>query len=1029
MITCLRTSYVLAWVVLLGGMAPCPAAFGQAAPARSADLTIRGKVLSDRGETLPGVSVLLQGSSSGTVTDAQGTYSLSVPNGRGTLVFSYIGLLTQEIAINGRTSVDVTLVTDAKSLNEVVVVGYGTQQRRDLTGAVASVRGKELANLPIASANALLQGRAAGVQVTQNSGAPGAGVTVRIRGTTSINAGNSPLYVVDGVPLNNNNYSAIGNFGSDGINPLAAINPNDIESIEVLKDASASAIYGARAANGVVLITTKRGREGQTTFSLGLYRGVTDITKKVPLLNAAQQYDYIRNAADRGKVAVDQWIEDGKTIDTDWQNELFRPAPVANYDLAMRGGNGAAKYAISLGYFDQQGVVINTDFKRLSGRINVDYAVSPKFKIGNSLALSRSTRNRINEGWDANSVLGNALRKLPFSTVYDANGAYVLVDGRNRPNPVAQAAETRFFTQDSRLTGNLFGEYELIKGLSLRVNVGMDYITVKDDRFVPSTVAGGETRPSSAGYLQDISWINENLLSYNRTFGKHSLSALVGYSQQESNYESLFASGSQGASNNLTTINAAALATGASTANSSWGISSLSSRVNYTLADKYLLGVSLRRDGSSRFGAGRKYGVFPSVSAGWRLSDEAFLKNQHIVSDLKLRGSVGVTGNQEIGDFRSQGLYGTGRNYLGRPGIAPNEIPNPDLGWESTTQYNAGVDLTLLNRITLIADYYVKNTNELLLQVELPSNSGFTGSLQNIGSVQNRGFEFNLNTRNFTGDFRWTTDLNMSFNRNRIVRLATENQSLILTSAGGAFFSDNPQFLAQAGQPIGTFYGYVWTGRVFPTNEANVNRVRDGSATGPPFEGGDMEYVDLNGDNIINGADRAVIGNANPRFTGGLTNTFSYKGVELSVLLQGSQGNQLFNQTRLSSNRSFVYNAATTEVLRSWRQPGDVTDVPRGAVSTIARNGLPSTRWIEDGSYLRFKTVTLAYTLPGTLVRRVGVKSARVYGTAQNLFTCTKYTGLDPEVNYRSDVALLPGIDLSVYPQARTVLVGLNLEF
>lgn len=992
---------------------------------------VQGQVSSETGELLPGVNVVIKNTTTGTTTDTEGKYSLNMPDGKVTLVFSSVGYEKKEVLVSNRTRLDVTLQSDTKALGEVVVVGYGTQQRKDITGSVASVKGSEMENQPVASADALLQGRAAGVQVVQNTGAPGGGVTVRVRGTTSLNAGNGPLYVVDGVPISGDTPSAVGNFGGDGINPLAAISPNDIESVEILKDAAASSIYGARGANGVVLITTKRGKAGNAVFSFNTYTGIAKIRRQIPILNGAQTKAYLKNAYELAGIVFPISMDTNRT-DTDWQAAIFRDAPVSNYDLSLRGGTDKVKYAVSMGLFDQKGVIINTDYKRYSGRVNLDYNSLSRLKLGTSMAISGGFRHRVPEGDNANSVLSNAIRILPTEPIYNADGSYVLAPG-GRPNPVAVANETKFTTQDNRLIGNIYGEYLVAENLSFRTSLGIDFLGIKDDYFVPSFVNGGAARPASTGYNQIFSWVNENTLTYQRTIARHhAVSILAGYSQQESKSQNILASANQGSTDNIATLNAAAQPTAASSSNSNWGLLSYFGRLTYSFDDKYLFTASVRRDGSSRFGSDKRFGVFPSASVGWRISRESFLADVNILTDLKLRASIGVVGNQQISNYGWQGLYNVGSNYGGKPGIAPSAIPNPDLGWESTTQSNIGLDIAILNnRIQLSAEAYLKKTKDLLLQVNLPSTSGFSSSLQNIGNTENKGLEFSLSTLNLAQKLRWTTNFNISFNRNKIISLSQNNADIIQTVGDAAYYSETPAGLARVGQPIGVIYGYVATGKVYATSEeAKAANIRDGSASGPLFQAGDMQYIDLNGDGIINAAgDRTIIGNANPKFTGGMTNTFSYKGFDLSVLLQYSYGNEIFNQTRLTSNRGFVGNASTTEVLRSWRKEGDITDVPRGTTSTIARNGLVSTRWMEDGSYLRVKTASLAYNIPAAVIQKIRIKGARVYVTAQNLFTFTKYSGLDPEVNFRSGYPLLGGIDLGTYPQTRTFLAGLNLTF
>ncbi|GAB3994218.1 TonB-dependent receptor [Spirosoma daeguense] len=988
-------------------------------------IVAKGTVTSESGEALPGVTIAVKGTTIGTTTNETGQYSLSLPNRDVVLVFSSVGYEKQDVAVGNQTTINVTLKADMKALNEVVVVGYGTQQRKDLTGSVGSVKGKELENLPVRGPLEALQGRVAGVQIVQNSGSPGAAPNVRIRGVTSLNAGNDPLYIVDGVPITGD---------------ISVVNPNDIASMEVLKDASATAIYGARGANGIIIVTTKRGKSGKTSFNLNAYTGIMDVRRQIPMLDAAQERDYILNAnalagTAEVRLGLDTLFRNGVAVyNTNWQDEIYRQGVVSNYELSLRGGNDKTTYVASLGYFNQKGVVISSGFDTYRGRFSIDHQASARFKTGANILLSTAKRDRVPEGDDNNAVITNAMRMLPFSPVYNRDGSYTFVDQIQRPNPVGLANLTSWFTVNNRLVGNIYGDYDIWKGLSLRSTLNIDYSGTRDERFTPSSIQGGAARPATASYGDVFTWVNENTLNYTRSFGKHSVTGLLGYSVQESKIFNLSAAGNQGATDNITTLNAAATPTGASSSKSSWSLISYYARLNYSFNDKYLLAATLRRDGSSRFGADKRYGLFPSVSAGWRISEESFMRNLTFINDLKLRASIGVVGNQSISDFGAQGLYSTGSNYVGKAGIALSAIPNPNLSWESTTQSDIGIDLSIFNnRVQITADAYLKRTNDLLLSVNLPTTTGFTSALQNVGDTQNKGLEFSISSQNITsaGDgFKWNSGFNISFNRNKILTLSNNNADIIQTSADATFFSTSPIGIGRVGQPIGIFYGYVYTGRVYATSEeAKSANMRDGSPTGAFYVAGDMIYRDLNGDGVINDNDRAVIGDANPKFIAGLTNTFSFKNFDLSIFLQSSYGNDIFNQTRQSSNRSFVYNAATTEVLRSWRKEGDITDVPRGAPSTIGRNGFASNRWIEDGSYLRVKTATLGYTVPAALLKRIRVDNARVYISGQNLFTFTNYSGLDPEANFRTGQPLLQGIDLGTYPQVRSITFGLNLGF
>ncbi len=999
---------------------------------------ITGRVTSGMDNSpLPGVTVLLKGTSTGTATDADGSYRLEVPSRTGTLVFSFIGYVTEETPIDNRTRIDVALVSDVKALTEVVVVGYGTQERRDITGAVASVKSKEIENIPVASTDALLQGRAAGVQVVQNSGTPGGGVTVRVRGTTSINAGNDPLYIVDGVPVSAGNLSSV--YRGSQTNALADINPNDIESMEVLKDASASAIYGARAANGVVLITTKRGKSGKPSFSFNYYTGLqNDIKSRRPdKLNNIEFIELINeqraNALSSGVPSLYAFVipDSGTVVNTDWLEEILRPAPISNYDLSVRGGTDKIRYSVSAGYFDQDGIITNSGFKRLSSRVNIDYDASPKFKIGNSLSLSRSISNRITLDESDRSIMRAAIFKTVVMPVYNADGTYFLDDASGTINPVAYAKEVDYKTANNRLIGNIYADYTFLPGLTFRTTWGVDFAAIKDDYFQPSIALRGGATEGEAAYTQNLTWINENLLTYSKTFAeRHKFTALLGYSQQETTEEQIRSLAIGYSTDNIATLNGAATPQVSTSFNSAAGIASLFSRVNYILNDKYLIEGSIRRDGSSRFGRNKKYAFFPAVSVGWRLSGESFMQSLPFITDLKLRASVGKTGNQNLGDFRSQGVYTVNNSYLGQGGVAPSDLPNPDLTWESTTQYNAGLDASFFNsRVNVIFDAYLKQTNDLLLDVRLPGTAGLNSSIQNVGSTENRGIELNVTSRNLTEAFTWTTNFNIGLNRNKVTKLYQEGQEIVFSRGTTSGFGNSlPLSVLRVGDPIGAFYGWHNLG-IYANSGDNPNGLRNDNVNGYLFRGGDIIFQDTNGDNIIDNNDRAVIGSAQPKFFGGLTNVFGYKGFELSVLAQYSYGNDIYNASRAFIESMTQFSGASKNVLRRWRQEGDVTDIPRADHNDPGNNRRSSERWLEDGSYLRFKTVTLSYNFPALWVQKIKLQSLRLYVTGQNLYTFTNYSGFDPEASAFNSRATDLGIDYGTYPQSRTFLVGVNIGF
>ncbi len=996
----------------------------------SAPVTLSGKVTSDTGEELPGVSVVLKGTTTGTATGPEGNYTLTVPDGDGVLVFSFIGYVTREVPIGGRTRVDLSLTPDIKSLQEVVVVGYGpAQNRRDITGSVSSVNVKELEGVPMAGIDALIQGRVPGVQVIQNSGTPGGGVTVRIRGTTSISSGNDPLYVVDGIPIATGDFSEI-NAGQQGTNALADINPTDIESIEILKDASASAIYGARAANGVVLITTRRGKSGKTRVTANVSHGVQQLGRKMEMLSSRELVQLFYDQTSNANQNLPIFLQDTAALydprnQTDWQEELFRPAPITTADLSFRGGEAKLRFAVTLGYFGQEGIVINSGFKRLASRINLDYEVNKKLRIGNSLSFTRTDNQRITSDNNEQSVLTNSIRMLPFVPVYNPDGSYNFTTNTSGSfnNPIALANGIDYNSKGNRLLGSIHAEYDIIEGLTFRTQWSVDLLNQRDNRFVSSVATERGERRASAAATQNLSWTNSNTLSYKRTFNQdHEVSVLVGYEQQEIQRESNRSETSGHSSDDITTVNGGPILETATSERRGFGIESLFGRINYGFKDKYLFTANVRRDASSKFGRNNRYGVFPSASVGWRISSEPFMQNVRFISDLKLRGSVGATGNQDIPEYATRGLFVAGRNYVGFGGVFPTEVANPDLRWESTTQYNVALDFAVLNnRITFVAEAYLKRTKDLLILRSLPQPYGINNVWRNDADTENRGLEFGINSNNLVGNFKWESNFNISFNRNKILKFGDSFRS---TVARQGFNINGPVSNIQEGQPIGILMGLNAI-RVLSADEDNPTGLRNGQV----LVAGDYLVDDLNGDNLINGTDinNTIIGYAQPFFTGGFTNNFSYKNWQLNVFLQGTYGNDIFNASRAIVEGMDSYDNAGRNTLRRWRQQSDVTGVPI-ALQGQSRNQ-PQSRFIEDGSYLRVKVITLSYTLPKTLTDRIKMANLKVYVTGQNLLTFTNYSGWDPEVNTFSRNPYDLGIDYGSFPQARTVVVGLNVGF
>lgn len=1001
----------------------------QVSPA--ADIVVRGRVTdAEKGEGLPGVSVVIKGSVRGTTTDGNGNYQLDVPNAATTLVFSFVGYERQEVTVGAQTTLNVALAVGDKTLNEVVVVGYGQVRKNDLTGAVATVPVDEIRKVAVTSLDQSLQGRAAGVQITQNSGAPGGATTIRIRGGNSIQGDNEPLYVIDGIPFKNDGAGSGSSF-----NVLSTLNPNDIESISVLKDASSTAIYGSRGANGVVIITTKRGKAGKSTINFDAYYGIQTVRRKYPVLNGREYAQFVNDAnTNEGRTPVYTPAQvDAFGEGTDWQDQIFRQAPIQNYQLSFSGGDERTQYAIGGGYFKQGGVVINSDFDRYSFRINLDRKLTDRIKIGNSLTVNRTVTNQSRTDGDLGSaglVTIAALQFPPILPIYNPDGTYLLgASNFTADNPLALATDSRNRNTAYRAFGNIFGDYQIIDGLNLRVLLGIDAILQKQESYLPRSVSSGLAQGGAASVFngQAVTWLNENLLTYNRTINTiHSIGALVGFTQQANRSESSTAAARSFVNDNLSSGNlgAAAVPLNPSSGIGTWGLQSYLARVNYGYKDKYLLTVSFRADGSSRFGSNKRYGYFPSAALAWRLSEEAFLKNARALSDLKLRITYGATGNQDgIGNYPAYSLLGTQNYVFGNvvaTGIGPAQIANPDLSWETTTQADIGLDVGLFNnRVTITADAYLKRTRDLLLSVTIPSTSGYTNAIKNLGRVENKGLELGISSRNVDKAFRWSTDLNLALNRNQVLDIGGAPQ---LFAGQVANIGQNlTSGIIRVGEPLGSFYGYVTDGLYQTADE--LATLADPQARKP----GDRKYADLNGDKKIDDNDRTIIGRAQPKLVGGLNNTFSYKGLELTVFFQGVSGNQILNANRFE----LEYLNATTnqdrDVLNRWTPTNTNTDIPRASTTRPANR--ISTRQIEDGSYLRLKNIQLAYNLPAALTRSLKIQSLRVYASAQNFLTFTNYSGYDPEVNRFGQDSRSQGFDYASYPAAKTVLFGLNVGF
>ncbi|MEI6948398.1 TonB-dependent receptor [Paraflavisolibacter sp. H34] len=986
------------------------------------NIVLSGTVV-DKATRLPlaGSTVHIKGTTHEVVTNEKGEFKFvtgqKLPV---TYTISYVGYQTADLVQDKDGNFIAVLELSGNQLNDVVVVGYGRQKRSDVTGSVASVSAKAL-NQPVSSLDQALKGAAPGVQVTQTSGQPGGGVSIRIRGGSSIQGGNEPLYVIDGFPVYNEAVTA-GTLSGTNVNPLASINAADIESIDILKDASATAIYGSRGANGVIIVTTKKGKADRTQISYNGSYGVQSLRKKIGLLNA-KEFAQLRNEvlydvtpAKGPNQYLSQAGIDSLGEGTDWQDAAFRQASQQAHQLSLSGGTAKTRYSVSGNYFDQDGIIRNTGFKRVSGRANLDVNATERLKFSASLTASQSDADVAPTG-----IVAGLLTMPSTATIYDPNGGYTLRNPFENifSNPIAVLNEQKNQTATTRLLGTTSGEYTLLKGLELKVLLGVDLNNGKEVSYIPSTIyEGSSTKGSSSiGILNSSSWLNENTLTYNKTFGQHAFDVLAGITQQEYSRDIVRTGAQQFVTDDLqeNSLQSGAVTTKPYSDNTRWVLHSYLGRVNYNYKRRYFATASLRTDGSSRFGSGNKWGYFPSAALSWKVSSEPFFHSLGgKISDLKLRTSFGTTGNQEIGEYKSLATLNPLNYLFGNAqvtGFVPSRIANEQLGWETTVQYDAGIDLGLLqNRLALTVDGYYKKTRDLLLNVEIPWTTGQASALQNFGSVENRGVEIALNSKNLTGAFQWNTGLNLSVNRNKVLSIG---------NGASSYISGN--YIIQVGQPLGAFYGTVTDG-ILQTDEVAKKGALTGSAAP---KAGDRLYRDINGDGTFTtAADRTIIGTALPKYTYGLTNDFSWKGFDLSVLFQGVQGNSILNGNRQTLELFTGQQNASDVALQRWTATNPSTTIPRAKLDPAP---VFSDRFIEDGSFVRLKTLSLGYSLPAEALKPLKLSGLRLYVVGQNLLTWTKYSGFDPEVTSGNNVT--PGNDAGIYPVSRTINAGVSVNF
>jgi len=1030
---------------------------------------ITGKVLSaEDGESLIGVSLKIKGSNRGASSDAQGRFVLNVQPGENVILsVSYIGYKPQEINAGSRSTLEIRLVPESKSLNEVVVVGYGTQSRRAVTGSVASVNYDNFKDRSVTNVTQALAGQLPGVNITQSQGAPGQSPNIRIRGTSSITAGTNPLYVVDGLPIENFN--------------LNNINPQDIQSVEVLKDASSAAIYGSRGSNGVVLVTTKLGKVGETQVSANYEYGTQEVTRKVDMMDAQQFVQYYIDAHNNAYLAEGGDITSPNEVrptiyripvdftdpalraqlgkGTDWQDVMFRKAASHNAQVSVSGGSEKTQFLFSGAYLDQEAVMDNNYYKRLTVRSNIKQKISEKISVGLNLGLT-ALYDRTDGIEGKSDVVSLGLQSDPIFPLYNENGNLGFKDPNSEWYRFAQYTDLQLWhpysltreanKQNKSFTtlGTAFAEYKITDGLKFRssinanlLNTRFNFFWNKDQKFGYSSALPAQ---GSANSRFMFNWLTENTLNYDKKFGDHNLSALLGFTYQQQRDEYMAVGAGNFPNDLVPTLNAGTVNSGTTLAYE-WGLLSYLGRLNYNFKDKYFLSGVIRRDGSSRFGKNNQFGYFPSISAGWLISDEDFMSDITAVSNLKFKASYGVSGNNQIPNYGPIGLLGASNYVYGdnlANGLNVTNIENADLKWEKTNMFNTGIELGLFkNRVNVSAEYYNSTTNDLLLNVPVPDITGFSTQLTNIGKLRNKGFEASLNTKNIVGKFNWTTDFNISLNRNKVLQLGPGNAPLIYTDFV-------VQVKTEVGQPISNFYGYIFDGVYMNQAEIEAGPARGDGVTTP----GDPRVRDVDGDGKITEADRTTIGNIQPDFIAGLTNSFSYKGFEMSFMLQGSFGGEITNQLIRYNG---IWNGgrnAYAEVANYWRSEADPGD-GKHFKPTISPKGYQekfSSYWVEDATFVRLRNIRVSYTLPSKLFVKSPVKGIRVFMNAENVYLWSKYLNYDPENTTYSSTSYsniysnavpsatssvsVPsgaflGVDYGSYPNPRIITFGAKFDF
>ena len=1024
---------------------------------------VTGQVTDQNGINLIGVNVIIKNTTKGTITDINGHYELNVPSD-GTLKFSFIGYVDQGQKVNSLTEINVVLIEEAEDLDEIVVIGYGSMRKRDLTGSIASISSEKISERPYSNVLQSLSGQMPGVNITQNSGAPGMAPSIRIRGASSINSGTSPLYVIDGIPIEDSTPTGNGEYGAKelqyNMNPLNTINPNDIASVEILKDAASAAIYGSRGANGVVLITTKQGQAGRTKLEASYEFGISKVANEVEMMNAPEFIEWTRHYRNNTWITECQksgkdpnkeprpinrqvppmfddpeWLERIGT-GTNWQDVLFHTAFTHNAQISVSGGTEKTQFLLSSSYLNSEGVVENTYYNRLNLRTNIQHQFTKNLKIGANLSFAHTKSQMFGANGKSDAV-GFALQSNPIFPEVNEVGTYSHRD----PNSIWYAFQPYsfqlwhpyIFTRESenRKTGNnvlanVFAEYNIIPDLVFRSSIGgnIDDLFYRDYRNTGQKYGHEQYRPAEANErTQNLyNWVWENTLNYNKSFGNHAITGLFGYTVQKQRVDNSQITGTGFPNDLVKTMNAATEYKNISSTRNEWSMISYIIRTTYAYQGKYLATGTIRADGCSRFGPNNRWGYFPSISVAWRLTEEKFMKNTlDWLNNLKLRISYGVTGNNQIPNYGAIGLLDYDSYVFNGQlisGMYPSNFADKNLSWEKTGQINTGIDVSFFNnRLNLTLDYYYSKTKDLLLNVPIPAITGYTSTLTNIGELENQGIELQLSSQNLIGEFKWNTDFNISKNRNKIRKLGNNDAPIIMSN-------NSCNILIEVGEPLGNYYGYQYDGVIMSESELYEYPVFAGSEVGDP------KIADVNKDGKVDPNDRTIIGNYQPDFTWGLTNTFIYKGFDLSIMLTGSHGGEIMNQMSRFALTGRANRAVYKRASNFWKSESDPGDgwhyKPRDGESSMQNQC--SSYWVEDGSFVRIKNIRLGYTLPSVFTKKLGISSLKLYLNVENLHVFSDYTNYDPEAS-SFQTGVFSGFDYGAYPNPRIWTMGINFNF